>query len=285
MASAVRSFVVFKDDAPPSPSKSTESDDVNLPIPIAVAPPPPGPLLVYCPDKENINPTTGARANTDPTTKKRKTNVLATKLHIPPPSKKQKESKEAKKRGLTADSTSTSSTGRAVVEKKVKRILTSKRNGNVGPSRARRSPSLPRVTEEVDAEPVKDTESERLSQVAADVRCYELTVMPLADLSKAYEQSPPPEDHATPVDPPKEEPEAKEQEQLVETEEGPEKIPSPAPSSRESSSPSPAGLAIFSTPERKRIYSAFTFSTPSRSGERYATLRGSSVDRFSDLDI
>ena len=43
-----------------------------------------------------------------------------------------------------------------------------------------------------------------------------------------------------------------------------------------------ADLSAFSTPERKRIYSAFTFSTPSPSSVRYAALRNSTESRFSD---
>lgn len=62
--------------------------------------------------------------------------------------------------------------------------------------------------------------------------------------------------------------------------------PSPAQSATPSRSPSPERkgdkLSAFSTPERKGIYSAFTFSTPSPSGVRYAALRGSSETRFSD---
>ena len=44
-----------------------------------------------------------------------------------------------------------------------------------------------------------------------------------------------------------------------------------------------SAASVFSTPERKRIYSAFTFSSPSPASKRFASNRGSSVDRFSDV--
>ena len=45
---------------------------------------------------------------------------------------------------------------------------------------------------------------------------------------------------------------------------------------------SPIAASVFSTPERKRIYSAFTFSSPSPASQRYASTRASSVEHFSD---
>lgn len=52
-----------------------------------------------------------------------------------------------------------------------------------------------------------------------------------------------------------------------------------------SATPSKRRHTVFSTPERRRIYSAFTFASPSPAAKRYALSRGSSVDRFSDLDF
>lgn len=52
-----------------------------------------------------------------------------------------------------------------------------------------------------------------------------------------------------------------------------------------SATPSKRRHAVFSTPERRRIYSAFTFASPSPVVKRHAMSRGSSVDRFSDLDF
>ncbi|KAI0918652.1 hypothetical protein AcV5_002583 [Taiwanofungus camphoratus] len=288
MTTTARSFVVFRDDTPSSPSKSRISDEEDASLVVtAVAPPHSGPALVFCPDKENINPLTGLRANTEQTAKKRKTGVLATKLHVPPPSKKVKESKDSKKRGTLSSSASVSKI-RAAGEKKPKRAQASRRNG-ASSGRARRSPSLPRVAEETDME--KEREQERIAQAVVDARCYELTVMPLADLSKAYEQAPALDETHISTPEAVKGPEMEHKEQLVESAEG---APSPSSSPRRGALPSPVrssptltqeGMAIFSTPERKRIYSAFTFSSPSSSGVRYATVRGSSVDQFSDPDF
>ncbi|OSX61000.1 hypothetical protein POSPLADRAFT_1081701, partial [Postia placenta MAD-698-R-SB12] len=207
-------------------------------------------------DKENINPATGQRASSEPLAKKRKTNVLATKLHVPPPAKKQKESKEGRKRARSDT-------------KKVKRSSSFKRTNSSAPSRARRSPSLPRLPE-VAEEVETDKAPLALSQAQVDARCYELTVMPLADLSKAYEQAPSPTDHTAPTQFEK----SSQEEQLVAPTEL-ERVASPVPSSTkdDSRSPSPSAAqranTVFTTPERKRIYSAFTFRTPSPSGKRY----------------
>lgn len=280
---APRAFTVFVDE-PSSPPAVVDLPAAHE-IAIAVAPPPSGPLLVYNPDKENINPATGQRASSEPLAKKRKTNVLATKLHVPPPAKKQKESKEGRKRARSDTVLKVVETSKPQ-EKKVKRSSSFKRTNSSAPSRARRSPSLPRLPE-VAEEVETDKAPLALSQAQVDARCYELTVMPLADLSKAYEQAPSPTDHTAPTQFEKSSQEL--EEQLVAPTEL-ERVASPVPSSTkdDSRSPSPSAAqranTVFTTPERKRIYSAFTFRTPSPSGKRYAMLRGSSVDRFSDPD-
>lgn len=43
--------------------------------------------------------------------------------------------------------------------------------------------------------------------------------------------------------------------------------------------------APFDTPERKRIYAAFTFTTPSPTNDRYRRARSTSVDRFGDIEF
>lgn len=192
---APRAFTVFVDE-PSSPPAAVDLPAAHE-IAIAVAPPPSGPLLVYNPDKENINPATGQRASSEPLAKKRKTNVLATKLHVPPLAKKQKESKEGRKRARSDTVLKVVETSKPQ-EKKVKRSSSFKRTNSSAPSRARRSPSLPRLPE-VAEEVETDKAPLALSQAQVDARCYELTVMPLADLSKAYEQAPSPTDHTAPT--------------------------------------------------------------------------------------
>lgn len=311
MAATVRSFVVYRDDDESTSAQAGSSTavDKNAPLPPSIVLPSAATsLIVFAPDKENINPATGLRANAEQSAKKRKTGVLAVKSQIPP-KKKQKESTESKglknlkekdSKKRTAASSSSATKARSSGEKKTKRPLTSRKNAV--PSRARRSPSLPRVAEE--AEP------EHAAQSVVDARCYELTVLPLADLSQAYEQVPALEDkltlevpglkedkgvpkvsyhnyvqnrllmvlqqeHAAEISPIDRvctpEPSAVEQTSLAEV-----RVPTPEPHTT---------VVEFSTPERKRIYSAFTFSSPSPSSERFAAARGSSVERFSDIDF
>ena len=195
MATTARSFVVYRDDDESTPIHAGSSgmlDKHAPPTPSVVLSSVATSLIVFAPDKENINPATGLRANAEQSTKKRKTGVLAVKAQIPP-KKKQKESKESKplKEKESKKRSSTSSTSvtkaRTSAEKKAKRPLASRKN-TAAPSKARRSPSLPRVVEEVDAEPERD------AQPSGDSKCYELTVLPLADVSQAYEQVPAAED-------------------------------------------------------------------------------------------
>lgn len=295
MTTPARTFTIFRDDAPSSPSKNEASDDEpHAPLHRAVVIHP-GPQLVYNPDKENVNPLTGLRASIDHDRKKRKTDVLTTKLHIPPPSKKQKESKDSKKRTGASAPAVTFKLRVSPEKKKGKRVLASRRNGTgIGPSRQRRSPSLPRVVEEAEVERAP------LSQAQVDARCYDLTVMPLADLSQAYEQVPGVEEHlveaaedakdAPPMEPvvvPS--PEVQRIERAKSSTPSPrvERVGSPVPAGvHDAQFPSPlvvpsGELAPFDTPERKRIYHAFTFSSPSPSGKRFAAARD---DRFSDIE-
>jgi len=140
--------------------------------------------------------------------------------------------------------------------------------------------------QEAESEPSNLPEIGPLSQTQIDARCYELTVLPLADLSKAFEQAPCLEgEHSLgeKLRPQELSKDAVEDAQSVYAESDRAPSPSPSVSSRGSSpSRSDAGLSTFSTPERKRIYSAFTFSSPSPSSARYAALRGTNDSRFSD---
>lgn len=290
MATSIRSFVVYRDDDESTSvqaGSSTTLDKHVSPPPSIVLPSVASSLIVFTPDKENINPATGLRANTEQSAKKRKTGVLAVKSQIPP-KKKQKESKDSKSlkekdsKKRTAASSTSAPRARSSGDKKAKRPLTSRKNA--APSRARRSPSLPRVAEEVEAE------QERITQAVANAKCYDLTVLPLADVSQAYEQVPTLEDEL-----------ALEASHLKEDKGVPkevtaeilpiERMCTPEPSTTQqsipgavrSSTPEPQGVvAEYSTPGRKSISSAFTFTSSSPSSERYASARGSSLEWFSD---
>src|ERR1700692_1238451 len=99
---SARSFTVFLDNPQPeivkpravgvaatlsAPSKATSNNN-NVPVSAA---------------KENLDPVTGQRPepSTTATNKKRKNGVLATKIHNPPTSKKQKESSSSKLKPTT----------------------------------------------------------------------------------------------------------------------------------------------------------------------------------------
>lgn len=128
-------------------------------------------------DKENLHPLTGRRPSADDVKgKKRKTTALATKLLVVT----DKPASETKKRKL-ANAASVSREEKKEKAKKTRRA-----------SRLPKLVELPKVTEEVEenAEEYKKNERtvEEVFQAAADARCYELTVRPLADVTEAYEQ-------------------------------------------------------------------------------------------------
>lgn len=188
MPVARATFVIYQDE--PAPAAQPKS----------VTPPPRKSTTsrieaVTAKDKENLHPLTGRRTSTDDTQgKKRKTAVLATKLLVTT-NKTAKEPHSPKKRKL-----SVSNTSKGPVEKKEKKEKEQnddkKAAVNRRPtkkSRARKATGLAKVDEEVEEEKESEPGHRNISQAEVDSRCYELTVMPLADLSKAYEQSPPPE--------------------------------------------------------------------------------------------
>ncbi|TFK72069.1 hypothetical protein BDN72DRAFT_855711 [Pluteus cervinus] len=274
---SVRSFTVFQDSPSIEPPEqkalspvvlSPLSPQTNV-MPTAALATVPGSL-----EKENVHPVTGERAGApSATTKKRKTVVLATKLHLPLEGKKKvaKESQpEAKKRKSTASSTSdkgttTSKSSTKKDSKSVKSTSSSTRKVTKKRSTRRIAP-LPKVEEEarVEQDPVA------VSNALIDSRCYDLTVKPLADVTPAYEPE---------CDKPK-------PRSTKETSAEPELrdyfvpvLPTTtfAAAAKACSSTSPESPARpfdenkeFSTPERKRIYATFTFCSPSPTAERYS---------------
>ncbi|KAF4564715.1 hypothetical protein EYR40_010887 [Pleurotus pulmonarius] len=179
-------------------------------------------------DKENVNPLTGERAGAQ-SGKKRKTAALTSKS-MPLSVKLQAEVAEVKpEKKRKASSSQTAVAGKKGV----------------------------RVEEEVEEE----VEKKHLAQVEIDSRCYELTVQPLADVSKAYDES---EAFAESslhsklrfVKDSSAEPELRDY------------VPDLKLFARATTPIESSHDTIFSTPERKRIYSAFTFSSPSPSSDR-----------------
>ncbi|KAF7316226.1 hypothetical protein MIND_00141200 [Mycena indigotica] len=193
-------------------------------------------------EKENLHPVTGENcAAPSSPSKKRKTNVLATKVIV---SKKSKgELKPATKSKKEAG----------------------KRKGTT--KKSRRVPALPKLDEESN----EGNAAQRLLQSDIDSRCYELTVSPLADVTQAYD---PGFDINSALS-------------AFTAEEGPSfrKAASQEPEIRDYFSHNHTSRAttpvmtnetkVFSTPEREHIYSAFTFTTPSPSSDRFREIRRS----------
>lgn len=152
------------------------------------------------PDKENTHPITGERATSlGPGSKgalKRKTGVLETKLYMPPKSKKTKDASEPvkpKRRGVSAPPVSAPLVSAPASPRKAKAKKAAPASGTAA-AKARRTtarkasakgmvPELAPVNEEQEL-PEEDIV---LSQAGIDARCYDLTVLPLADVSEAYE--------------------------------------------------------------------------------------------------
>ncbi|KAF8637766.1 hypothetical protein AX17_002591 [Amanita inopinata Kibby_2008] len=271
------------------------------------------------PDKENLHPVTGERASLGGLDKKRKdgSHVLVTKLHNPPPKpapgKKHKkelsivlkdEGSPTKKRKASVLSASKSTGTAGQKLPKTKAVTLAKEGKMTGgtrksapgrrtTTRTRTISSLPKVAEEdsvfntrKEEEKTEKPVPSQLSQADIDSRCYELTVKPLADVSQAYEDTSVFQDINTNEDKPKFQ---TVKESSVEPEIRDYYAPAIASStnaqlgsSRKSPFEEPTGSAkTFSTPERKAIYSTFTFSSPSPSGARFSkTTRAGSVPRL-----
>ncbi|KAI0642647.1 hypothetical protein C8Q79DRAFT_1013320 [Trametes meyenii] len=256
-----RSFIVFKDEPEVAPAPVVDrKENHNGQSATYVLAPPPGPQLVYAPDKENIDPMTGTRVLGEQASGKKRKTALTVKAQAASPTKRLKPLAEKPTKKTVAKSRGS--------EKKTKRVA-SKR---AVPSRVHREPSLPRVTEE----------TESADQAVIDSKCKDLTVLPLADISEAYDVSPPKEKGATAVGTPRVAQEDSQSKEVAQVQ--PERPATPQATKEASPSPAhpPTASSVFSTPDRKRIYSAFTFTSPSPAGKRCASARASSVDRFSD---
>ncbi|KAN0131667.1 hypothetical protein V8E53_010509 [Lactarius tabidus] len=249
---AARAFVVFRDE-PSKPLSAAVKSDVSIsPSSLLVQPT----ILVLSPgtplttaEKENLHPSTGARSGViaDPQSKKRKNGVLATKLHIPPTVKKHRDAALDGRKRKTASTSSSSKGSKAT---------------------SSGAPELSKVEEAVEPEACNQG---KVTQAEVDSRCYDLTVSPLADVSHAFDQV-----SLSPT-------ESRLDNTRVSLSEENE-IPLPKPAARATPSPKKANIAseegLFSTPERKQIYAAFTFTSPSPSSKRFA---GPHLDFFGDI--
>ncbi|KAF7351205.1 hypothetical protein MSAN_01551600 [Mycena sanguinolenta] len=258
---ALRSFTVYCDtpvDAAvdTKPSQASKATVLGSIMPNPNVPAASTTSLASTAEKENLHPITGERCGAvsdSSANKKRKTNVLATKTVAV---KKQKESKEDKAEGKKARSAS-SSAGKAKKDGKSTRKTAKKPSRRVSP--------LPKLDEEDVA--VRD----RLMQADIASRCYELTVSPLADVTQAYDAG---FDVNSLLAGFTSEDSVKFQ-KATSTEPELRDYFSPSHSSGSSARVTPPLGAsaqetkVFNTPERRHIYSAFTFTTPSPSSERF----------------
>jgi hypothetical protein len=272
---AARRFVVYQDTpAPSAPAPSLES-----------------PSNVLAPsnsEKENIHPVTGKAAlltkNADKTSKEKGT-ALATKFYIEDSVLKKKKKlamdgavedgcPEPKKR-KSASSSSSQAKGKKPVSKVV--VTTTRVRKTT-----RRAPPLPSLEED------SGDERSATTQAAINSRCVELTVKSLADVSEAFEISsvvakPTETKSATAVA--KLSADVKHRDyfavplsSLTITPLTKTACPHDLKSQRDDESSDSNDLTdptkpsieahAFSTPERKQIYSAFTFSSPSPASKR-----------------
>lgn len=266
---ATRTFVVFQDD--PSEPLPTIKTDVS-PSPPLMEPTIFGlsTIPVTTAEKENLHPVTGARsgASTDSQSKKRKNGILATKLHIPSTTKKSRDS-DCRKRKTTSTSSKT---------------LNGSKVTSLG------ALDLPKVEELVEPkQPCQD----KVAQAEVDSKCYDLTVSPLADVSHAFNQVSLSSAESRPGISRILSPKVKEACLLsLSYIDGSRQKQSHSEESRISSlkplagsvSPKMADIAgeeaPFSTPERKQIYAAFTFTSPSPSSKLRVA---SHLDIFGDI--
>ncbi|KAJ3915778.1 hypothetical protein F5877DRAFT_81506 [Lentinula edodes] len=216
---------------------------------------------IYTTDKENLDPLTGERVGSSTALGKKRKGSISVLAVKPPLEVKLSKGKdvsaseaqpEAKKRKSSISSSLSS-------KSKSKKELKAPGSGKKSAKRSsRRASPMPKLDEEVES----DKEQTRGNQALINSKCYDLTVKPLADVSEAYEM----EGDST---------EEREVFQFVKEPSADPEIRDYFPSSSLSSSTtlrgsSPAELKTFSTPERKQIYSAFTFTSPSPTSQRIA---------------
>jgi len=298
-----RSFTVFMDaPAPADPPKpraplSDVSSDTQPSDALSLA---------HAAAKENLHPVTGA--STTAGTKRKTSSVLATKVHNPPSSKKAKETakpkSEIKKRKAVGAGSSPVKAKKASVgdkppatKKKPSTRAASKRKAAVAP--------LPKLVEEGEAEgEVEAKAGEPMTQADVDSRCYELTVLPLADVTTAFDASPSMDYLPLADEPTKALPGRALRAKSSEPDLRDYYTPTPSLSSSSSTntmssssskrcvSMPPAlptasedaeeSAKTWSTPERQAIYAAFTFVSPSPTASRYSGLgRSVSIDALS----
>ncbi|KAK0454054.1 uncharacterized protein EV420DRAFT_1645287 [Desarmillaria tabescens] len=248
---AARSFTIFQ-DVPSSPKASvlkattsvlSSATSTNVGKVVTLS------SLSAEADKENLDPLTGERVNASSNckSKKRKNSASSSKALACVETKKLKEDLEPQ------------------VEETQVVCVTSKKLRAASPL----PPVEEEVAENISPEGNDTTAAPPLTQAEIDAKCYELTVKPLADVSQAFEQAPGVEEWFADV--PEDDLESKVQ-FVKETSQEPELRDFFTPahlgyasvgSSRSSSTIGSQEPKVFTTPDRKQIYHAFTLASPS----------------------
>ncbi|KAG1716812.1 hypothetical protein ID866_334 [Astraeus odoratus] len=253
----VRSFTVFQDSPAEIPQIDREGPQSAISAPATDTTATLVSTLAAI-EKENLHPVTGERAGPALCSdgKKRKTAALSTKLLVDPSSKKQKELKsestKKQRKPLSSSGKPKGSDGRKSSNKKQRS--------------SRRTSPLPPVQEEGDT---RREPACLVSQASIDSRCYELTVSPLADVSEAYEtisQSDPDDVRERFVMVLLCSTDSELQEQVIKQSE------SHSPTEKQDTSQRSFTQDV-TTP--KHVSSAFTFSSPSPSSERFRRAQSS----------
>jgi hypothetical protein len=186
------SFTIFRDE--PS-SSAVVSDAATTPSSASAT----VLVIVTAKDKENLHPISGRRSSTEEgLMKKSKTSALSIKI-LKPTRKAVESGLAPKKRKLVVSSDKNTAAGKDKDPKKEKRPTGVPRKLKAKPlNRAHKAPELPKVEEEENVEeeavegdaPVKtniQVEAETYQGIMDSI-CYELSVLPLADMSKAFEE-------------------------------------------------------------------------------------------------
>lgn len=184
-------FVIYRDE-PSSPTTDDKTTSTSASTAATVL------AIVTAGDKENLHPLTGRRPTSeDASGKKRKTNALATKLLIAAGKGIPEPHTSPKKRKLSAVLGSNRFVEKKEPKKEKRTMRASRTHKARASSRVQKATDLPRLDEEVRLEeevaPREQTGTQDGSetvQATADAKCYDLTVLPLADVSKAFEQTP-----------------------------------------------------------------------------------------------
>ncbi|KAI0032861.1 hypothetical protein K488DRAFT_85457 [Vararia minispora EC-137] len=258
-------------------------------------------------EKENLHPVTGQHATSSSETqiKKKKSAVLTTKLYTPFVHSKARSCDQASSNDghvASRKRSALAASGAQTTMKKLRSISESDKSG--GFSLTHKAKPLPKLEEEPEPDVLvagssqqahPDADARDDAQADIDSKCYALTVSPLADVSQAFDKvsvrsttsssTPCSDDTKTAVE------NTRTRDAVItitkfaslrERHSTKHSVLAPPPNSAHTNQDSKR----FSTPERKLIYSAFTFSSPSPTARRFAAARsGAGVEsvHFGDL--